>query len=157
MADSPDDDLGRLTEELDARDAPTKAPFIGALVLVALLIGLILIAQFANPFHKRLSPEDQVRVVISDQYTARNAIDYAGYLRVTCQEKAQSRADFLAQNTVAARDANGKIVIPEITGVVINDDKASATVVWNYEKKAAEKTTVPTTLVRQQDGWKVCS
>ncbi|MFT4199715.1 hypothetical protein [Gordonia sp. (in: high G+C Gram-positive bacteria)] len=156
MADSPDDDMGRLDAELDERDAPTRAPIIAALVVIAILIIVILIAQWTHPFSSRLSPEDSVRVAINDQYTARNALNYESYQRITCAPKIEPREAFLAENQ-RSRDENGKIVIPQINDVVIDGDKATASVVWNFEKKPDAKTTTPTTLVRQDDGWKVCS
>ncbi|GED99142.1 Rv0361 family membrane protein [Gordonia crocea] len=157
MAESRDDDLGRLADELNKRDAPTKGPFLAALAVVVVLIGVILIVQWVRPFSDRISDEDTVRIAVNDHYTARNAVNYDSFRAATCAAKVPPRAEFESTNT-RSREANGRIVIPQgqIADVTITGDKASATVTWHYEKRATENQKTPTTLIRQDDKWKVC-
>ncbi|GAA3033763.1 hypothetical protein GCM10010528_13460 [Gordonia defluvii] len=157
MADSPDDDMGQSSDELDRRDAPTRGPIIAALAVVVVLIGLILIPQWLHPFASRVSDEDSVRMAVNNHYTAQNALNYDTFTRWTCAAKLPPRDEFLTRAT-ASRDVNGPIVIPpgKIADVAINGDRASATVSWHYGKKTDAVTTTATTLVRQDNQWKVC-
>lgn len=161
VADSRDDDLGEptgeLTGELDARDAPTKGPFLAALAVVVLVIGVILIVQWVRPFDGRVSDDDAIRMAVNDHYTALNALNYETLKMSTCAAKVPPLETFLETNR-KLRDANGMRIIPagKIADISINGDHATTNVTWHYEKNAAAVTTTPTTLIRQDERWKVC-
>jgi hypothetical protein len=96
-------------------------------------------------------------MAVNNHYTAQNALNYDTFTRWTCAAKLPPRDEFLTRAT-ASRDVNGPIVIPpgKIADVAINGDRASATVSWHYGKKTDAVTTTATTLVRQDNQWKVC-
>ncbi|GAB10205.1 hypothetical protein GOARA_053_00310 [Gordonia araii NBRC 100433] len=155
MADSRDDDLGQSPDDGDSRGKPTRGPIIAALVIVVILLSVILIPQFVNPVDERGGDDTGVRLAINDHYTARNALNYEAFAAATCSAKTPQRDEFLTVNR-RSRDEHGPIKIPEISAVAVNGDRASATVHWHYEGKDEARQTAPTSLVRQDDRWKVC-
>lgn len=155
MADSPDDDLGRLTDELDERDAPTRWPIVAALAVVAVLVSVILIGVLSRRGPDRSSPDFAVRSAIDAHFSAANALDYNRFAGATCAAKTPSQAEFTAVNRRSVEE-NGAVEIPSITDVVIKGDTATATVHVRHAKKGDATTATPTTLVHQGGNWKVC-
>jgi hypothetical protein len=67
-----------------------------------------------------------------------------------------SDADILARqrDSVTKR---GERFVDDITDVVIDGDRVTATVTYHFDKAPDTKTGVATTFVREDGAWKVCS
>ena len=136
-------------------------PFVAAVIVVVLAVGGVLLSNVLRPNDDRLSDSAQVQHAINDSYTARNSLDYAKYRSAMCAEVVDS-ADFPTEQTFVtdnqrSRDAFGKILIPEISDVVVDGGRATAQVHWHFENKGSDaKTVTPTVVVREGDDWKVC-
>ncbi len=136
-------------------------PFIAAVAVIVIGVGAVVLSNLLRPSDDRVTDSTQVQYAINDNYTARNGIDYAKYRASTCSS-VHDAGDFPTEATFVAdnqrsRDEFGKILIPEITDVVVDGDRATAQVHWHFEKKGSDaKTVTSTVVVREGDQWKVC-
>ncbi|NDK88140.1 hypothetical protein GYA93_00870 [Gordonia desulfuricans] len=146
-------------------DAPPPSwrnawPFLVALVVVALAALGIGLSYLFRPAEERASDAAKVQYAINDQYTARNNVDYAAYRESTCAAELASTGfpseqTFTTENQ-ASLEANGRVIIPEITDVSVDGDRATAKVHWQFDKKSDQTHTVDTVVVREDGNWKVC-
>jgi hypothetical protein len=137
-----------------AADRPTMAPFLGALaiiVLVVIAIGLFNIFGSNEP-----SADQQVgRAAVgqNDALQRQNDVDFRTY---TCRDQQGVEADVLARQ----RDSSakrGERFVDDVTDVVIDGDRASAKVIYHFDKAPEVKTGAAMTFVREDGAWKVCS
>lgn len=137
-------------------------PFLAAVVVIVLVVGGVLVSNLLRPSDDRVSDAAQVQYAINDSYTARNSLDYRKYRSVTCAAVVD-RDDFPTEHAFVAdnqrsRDTFGKILIPEITDVTVDGDRATAQVHWHFENKGSDaKTVTAAVVVREGDNWKVCA
>ncbi|NMO03594.1 hypothetical protein HH308_20470 [Gordonia sp. TBRC 11910] len=136
-------------------------PFAAAVIVVVLAVGGVVLSNVLRPSDNRVSDSAQVQYAINDSYTARNSLDYGKYRSAMCAQVVNA-ADFPTEQVFVAdnqrsRDTFGKILIPEISDVVVDGGRATAQVHWHFEKKGSDTPTVtPTVVVREGDEWKVC-
>jgi hypothetical protein len=130
------------------------APFLGALAIIALVV--IAIVLF-NIFGSDDVPADQqVGRAAVGQNDALQRKDYADFVAYTCKPQQSNEADILARqrDSVAKR---GERFVDDVTKVVIDGDRATATVTCHFDKAPDAKSDVTTTFVREDGAWKVCS
>lgn len=155
------DDPGAGDVGADAAPSWRKVwPFLLALIVVVVAVVGILLSYLIRPAEKRASEPAQVQYAINDFYTARNNLDYAEFRDHTCAADLNasdfpSEAEFTAENQKSL-EANGRIVIPEISDVSVSGDRATATVHWQFDKKSDEKQTTNVVVLRENGNWKVC-
>jgi hypothetical protein len=142
-----------VASESDA-DRPTITPFLAALAIIVLVV--IAIGLF-NFFGDDELPADQLvgRAAVG-QNDALPRENYADYRDYTCSAQQGSEADILARqrDSVAKR---GERFVDDVTNVVIDGERATATVTYHFDKAPDAKTGVETTFVREDGAWKVCS
>jgi hypothetical protein len=142
-----------VASESDA-DRPTITPFLAALAIIVLVV--IAIGLF-NFFGDDELPADQLvgRAAVG-QNDALQRENYADYRDYTCSAQQGSEADILARqrDSVAKR---GERFVDDVTNVVIDGERATATVTYHFDKAPDAKTGVETTFVREDGAWKVCS
>jgi hypothetical protein len=130
------------------------APFLGALAIIVLvLIGIGL----ANVFGTDSVPEDQqVGTAAVGQNDAVQRQSYADYRKYTCKSEQGIEAQMLARqrDSVAKR---GERFVDDVTKVVVDGDRATATVTYHFAKTPDAKTATDMTFVREDGAWKVCS
>jgi len=81
---------------------------------------------------------------------------YADFRRFTCvAEQGSERAVLAAQRQSA--QAKGARYVDDVRGFSVSEDRATATVVYHFEKSADDKLTTSMTFVREGGDWKVCS
>jgi hypothetical protein len=135
-------------------DRPTITPFLAALAIIVLVV--IAIGLF-NFFGDDELPADQLvgRAAVG-QNDALQRENYADYRDYTCSAQQGSEADILARqrDSVAKR---GERFVDDVTNVVIDGDRATATVTYHFDKAPDAKSGVETTFVREDAAWKVCS
>ena len=135
-------------------DAPTIAPFLGALAIIALVV--IAIVLF-NVFGKHSPPEDQqVGTAAVGQNDALQRQNYADFRTYTCHAQQGVNADILARQRDSVQ-RRGQRFVDDVTNVVIDGDHATAKVTYHFEKAPDAKTGVDMTFVREDGAWKVCS
>jgi hypothetical protein len=142
-----------VTSESDA-GRPTITPFLAALAIIVVVV--IAIGLF-NFFGSEDLPEDQqVARAAAGQNDALQRQNYADFRNYTCEAQQGAETDILARqrDSVAKR---GKRFVDDVTNVVIDGDRATATVTYHFDKAPDTKTGIATTFVREDGAWKVCS
>ncbi|UEA57617.1 hypothetical protein LK459_13405 [Gordonia otitidis] len=136
-------------------------PFWIALVVVALAILGVVLSNVLRPAQERASDSGQVQFAINDNYTARNNVDYGKYKESTCAADTSSPsfisgAEFVRQNRTSV-ESKGRIVIPEITDVTVNGERATARVHWHFDKTPDDEQTTSVVVVKDDGRWKLCT
>ncbi|MBJ7401233.1 MAG: lumazine-binding protein, partial [Mycolicibacterium sp.] len=53
--------------------------------------------------------------------------------------------------------AKGARFVDDVTGIAVTGDRATATVLYHFERTPDAKISSPMTFLRENDRWKVCS
>ena len=151
--------------DLDADDQRPRTwkdawPFWSALVIVVVAILAVVLSNMLRPAEERASDSGQVQFAINDNYTARNNVDYGKFKQSTCAADTSSSSfiseqEFVSQNRTSV-ESKGRIVIPEITDVTVNGDRATARVHWHFDKTPDDKQTTSVVVVKDDGTWKLC-
>lgn len=154
MAENPPNPENPGNAEQPAADRPTPWPFMTALVIIVLVvIGVFLVNAFSGD---GLSEEERVGRAAVGQNDAMQRENYSAFAGYTCTARRGTEAGFLAQQ----RDSVEKLGfrhVDDVTGVRIDGDRATATVVYHFEKDSDNKINVETAFVREDGEWRVCS
>ncbi len=130
------------------------APFLGALaIIVIVVIGVWLVNLSRGD---GLSEDERVGRAAVGQNDALQRENFTDFRAYTCRAQQGSEADILARqrDSVAKRGAR---YVNDVTDVVINGDRATATVTYHFAKAPDTKTGVAMTFAREDGAWKVCS
>ena len=130
------------------------APFLGALaIIVIVVIGVWLVNLSRGDGMSEDERVGRAAVGQNDALQRENFTDFRAY---TCRAQQGSEADILARqrDSVAKRGAR---YVNDVTDVVINGDRATATVTYHFAKAPDTKTGVAMTFAREDGAWKVCS
>ena len=142
------------SESEDSVGGPTITPFLAALAIIVVVV--IAIGLF-NFFGTDELPEDQqVARTAVGQNDALQRQNYADFRKYTCEAQQGNEADIL----VRQRDSvakHGERFVDDVTNVVMDGDRATATVTYHFDKAPDTKSGVATTFVREGGAWKVCS
>jgi hypothetical protein len=142
------------SESDDGADGATITPFLAALVIVVIFVIAI---GMLNVFGSDEAPEDQqVARSAVGQNDALQRRHYADFRNYTCDAQQGSESDTLARqrDSVAKR---GERFVDDVTNVVIDGDRATATVTYHFARAPDTKTGVEMTFVHEDGAWKVCS
>ncbi|AKS36001.1 lumazine-binding protein [Mycolicibacterium goodii] len=138
-----------------AADRPTPAPFLAALVIIVLVvIGVFVVNAFSGG--DGLSEAERVGRAAVGQNDAMQRADYTGFAGYTCAAQRGTEADFLARQRDSV-DKQGARYVDDVKDVQIDGDRATATVVYHFEKTEDDKINVETAFVREDGQWRVCS
>jgi hypothetical protein len=130
------------------------APFLGALAIIVLVV--ITIALFSIFGRGGVTDGQLVGRAAIGQNDALQRQNYAAFRAYTCRAQQGAEADVLAdqRDSVSSR---GERFVDEVTGVVVDGDRANAKVTYHFGKAPDVKTGVAMTFVREDGAWKVCS
>ena len=138
----------------EANDRPTMAQFLGAL---AIIVVVVIAIWLFSVFEGDRTPEDQrvgrAAVGQNDALQRENFADFSAY---TCEKSRGSQTDMVAHQRDSATKRGARFV-DDVTDVKIDGDRATATVIYHFDKAPDEKKPVPMTFVREDGAWKVCS
>ncbi len=141
-----------MTEPAD--DRPTLMPIIaaaGIVVLALVAMGVL-----------RLLRADQVpddglvgRAVVgqNDALQRENYTDFRGY---TCAAQQATESQVLTDQR-QSKAAKGNRFVDDVKGVAVTGERATATVVYHFEKTPDDKISTPMTFVQENGNWTVCS
>jgi hypothetical protein len=129
-------------------------PFLAALAIIVVVV--IAIGLFNIFRGDGLSEEQRVGRAAVGQNDARERGNYADFRNYTCEAQQGSEAEVLARQRDSAAK-RGERFVDDVTNVVIDGDRATATVTYHFDKAPDTKTGVATTFVREDGAWKVCS
>lgn len=136
-----------------ARDRPTIAPFVGALVVIALVvIGILAIDGSGGG---ELTPEQVVSRAVVGQNDALQREDFAAYRDYTCAAAQGDEAAFTAGQK-ASVEQNGDRYVDGVADVRIDGERATATVTYSFENSRDDKKSSEVRLVGDGGAWKVC-
>jgi hypothetical protein len=129
-------------------------PFLAALAIIVVVV--IAIGLFNMFRGDGLSEEQRVGRSAVGQNDALQRGNYADFRNYTCEAQQGSETEVLARQRDSA-DKRGERFVDDVTNVVIDGDRATATVTYHFDKAPDTKTGVATTFVREDGAWKVCS
>ena len=129
-------------------------PFLGAL---AIIVVIVIAIELVNSFRgDELSEDQQVARSAVGQNDALQRQNYADFRNYTCEAQHGDEADILARQRDSVAK-HGERFVDGVRDVVIDGDRANATVTYYFDKAPDTKTGVATTFVREDGAWKVCS
>ncbi|WP_109751221.1 lumazine-binding protein [Mycolicibacterium aromaticivorans] len=142
-----------MTEPED--DGASPMPILIALGVAVLILAAVGIAWLIDD-KKPMSEDVLVGRAAVGQNDALQRDNYPDFRKYTCAAQQGAEADVLGvqQKSKAARGAR---YVDDVTDVKIDGDKATATVVYHFEKAADAKLKTPMTFVRENGEWTVCS
>jgi hypothetical protein len=130
------------------------APFLGALAVIVLaVIVVVLLNTFGTDGR---SEEQKVSRAAVGQNDALQRENFGEFSEYTCSAQHGTEADFIARqrDSVAMRGAR---YVDEVTGVRVDGDRATATVVYHFDKAPEDKVNTATNFTREDGEWRVCS
>jgi hypothetical protein len=135
-------------------DRPTATPFLAALaIIVIVVIAIGLVNLFSDD---ELTPDQQVVRAAVAQNDALQKGNYAGFLTNTCRAEQGTEAEVIAGQR-DSKETQGQRLIDDITNVVVDGDRATAKVTYQFDRAPDVKTEVETTFVHEDGAWKVCT
>jgi len=146
-----------MTEQLlppEREDRPSALPILiaaGVGVVVLVIVGITMLRGGDD-----LTPNQLVARAAVGQNDALQRENYGDFVRYTCVAQQGNETEVLAGHKKSV-SVKGARYVDEVTGISINGDGATATVVYHFENSSDNKVTTPMTFVLQDGGWKVCS
>lgn len=134
------------------QDRPTAAPFLAALVIIVVVITAIFVINSGGGDG---DPEEIGRAVVA-QNDALQRQDYAAFLTSTCVAQHRTEDEVLTRqrDSVAAR---GERYVDGAGNVVVDGDKATATVRYHFGENKETEASAEMSFVREDGAWRVCS
>ena len=133
---------------------PTIAPFVGALVIVALIvIGIVVANSFSGDGP---TPEQDVSRAVVGQNDAMQRQSFSGFREFTCRAQQGTEADFLARQRDSVAK-NGERYVDGVRNVRIDGDQAAADATYHFDKTPDTTSVTELAIVREDGTWKVCS
>ena len=123
-----------------------------AIIVVALIaIGLLrMIRGDVQP------DEGRIGTAVVGQNDALQRGNYTDYQTFTCVAEQGTEARLLAEQQQSAT-AKGARFVDDVTAIAVTGDRATASVVYHFERSPDDKIKTATTFVRENGEWKVCS
>ena len=135
-------------------DRPTIAPFLGAFAIILLVvIGIVLFNVFGD---NQPSPDQRVAAAAVGQNDALQRQDYADFRQYTCRAEQGTEGDVLARQRDSVAK-NGERYVDDLPAIRVEGDRATATVVYHFDKTADQKSEAQLSFVNEDGAWKVCS
>lgn len=135
-------------------DRPTIAPFVGAFVIVVLvLIGILVIDGLGGD---ELTPEQTISRAVVGQNDALQRQDYAAFRDFTCAAASGDEDGVIAAQKESV-EKQGERYVEDVDNVRIAGTQATASVTYSFDKARDDKTTSDVTLVEEGGTWRVCT
>lgn len=144
MPDEPDPEATR----------PTAAPLLIALALVGLALAVVFGLRACRG--EEISAEAGIGRAAIGQNDALQRLSYPDFRTFTCVAEQGSEDAVLAAQRKSA-EAKGARYVDDVRDFAAEGDRATATVVYHFDKSADDKVTVPMTFAREGGQWRVCS
>lgn len=141
-----------MSDQDDLQDRPTAAPFLGALVIiVVVIIGIFLFNR-----HSEDGAPEQIGRAVSGQNDALQRQNYPDFVKYTCRDQQGKQDDILARqrDSVSKR---GERYVDGVGNVAVDGDRATTKVTYHFNNAPDASATADMTLVREDGAWKVCS
>ncbi len=129
-------------------------PIAVALGVVALALAVIWGLRIFRG--NELPVEAAVGRAVVAQNDALQRENYADFRGFTCVAQ-QGTESQVIDDQRQSKYAKGNRFVDDVKDLAFNGDRATATVVYHFEKTPDAKITTPMTFVRENDAWTVCS
>ena len=135
-------------------DRPTFMPIAIAAAIVVIALGSIWVLRF---FRGDEVPDDGLvgRAVVA-QNDALQRENYADFRTYTCAAQQGGEGQVLADQR-QSKSAKGNRFVDDVKDFAVTGDRATATVVYHFQKSPDNKVSTPMTFVRENGDWTVCS
>jgi hypothetical protein len=137
-----------------AADRPTFMPIAIALAIVVVALGAMWVLRLVRG--EEVPDEGQVGRAVVAQNDALQRENYADFRSFTCVAQQGTETQVLADQR-QSKTAKGNRFVDDVTGFTAAGDRATATVVYHFEKAVDDKISTPMTFVRENGAWTVCS
>lgn len=140
--------------ESDGENRSTATPILAALAIVGIAAAGIVVAKLLRG---DVQPDEgHIGRALVAQNDALQREDYVDFRSVTCVAQQGTENQVLAEQRQSTQ-AKGPRIVDDLTGLAVDGDQATATVVYHFEKSEDDKISVPMTFVKENGEWKVCS
>ncbi|TXI40173.1 MAG: lumazine-binding protein [Mycobacterium sp.] len=129
-------------------------PLLIALVLVAIVLAVV--TGLRSCRGEEISAEAGIGRAVIGQNDALQRGNFADFRRFTCVAEQGTEESVLAAQRNSAQ-AKGARYVDDVRGFAVNGDRATATVVYHFEKSADDKQTTVMTFAQEGGEWRVCS
>lgn len=135
-------------------DKPSLLPILTALaVIVVALIAIGLLRMFRGD---ETPDEGRIGVAAVGQNDALQRGDYTDFRTFTCLAEQSTEARVLADQQQSTT-VKGARFVDDVTDIAVSGGRATATVVYHFERSPDDKIKTPATFVLENGEWKVCS
>lgn len=143
--------------ESESHPRQTLGPFLAALAVIVVLVVIVAVLNAIGVFGRNdPTPEQLVRTAVVGQNDGLQRKDYARFSTYTCKAQVGTEADVLGKQEVSAAK-NGQRYVDEVRDITFDGQKATAVLVYHFDKTPDQKPTAPVALVNEGGAWKVCS
>lgn len=132
----------------------TAWPILVAIGIVGLVVLGVIVVRVVRGDEVR--DEAGLGRAVIGQNDALQRLDYPAYERFTCDALQGVEPVVLAEQRQSA-EAKGARFVDDVRGMKVEGDRASATVVYHFEKSSEDKITTPMSFAREDGEWTVCS
>lgn len=130
----------------DDPDGGTPWPFMGALLIVVLLIVGVVGAQMLSPAQDELSDEQRIERTVADYVSAHNETDTEILARLRCAE--------LPEQEAPLADVEGNVQLQATQDIAVDGDRATVDVRATVDGTSQIETWQ---VVRVDSVWRVCT
>ncbi|WP_328350560.1 lumazine-binding protein [Mycobacterium sp. NBC_00419] len=141
-----------MTEQENSGSSPM--PILIALGVVALVLIGVGISWLVRG--DGMTEDTQVGRAAVGQNDALQRENYPDFRKYTCVQQQGAEAEVLARQQQSTT-AHGARFIDDVTAVKIDGDRATATVVYHFERTPDKRLDTSMAFVRESGDWKVCS
>ncbi|MCX2932725.1 lumazine-binding protein [Mycobacterium sp. CVI_P3] len=128
-------------------------------ILIALGVALVVLAVVGITWllsDQPMSEDLKVSRAAIGQNDALQRGSYPDFRKYTCAAQQGTEAEVLARQQKSTA-TQGARYVDDVTGVAIDGDRATATVVYHFERAPDDKIKAPMTFTREDGEWTVCS
>lgn len=141
-----------MNESDGSRRSPV--PIVGALAVVLAALAVFWVLQLVAGDTQ--PDETLVGLAAVGQNDALQRGDYADFRTFSCIAQQGTESGVLADQRQSS-SAKGARFVDDVTGIAVTADRATATVIYHFEKTPDDKISSMTTFVRENGRWTVCS
>lgn len=132
----------------------TLMPILTAVAIVGVaLLGIFVLRLFSGD---AMPDSDAVARAVVGQNDALQRDNFTDFRKFTCIAQQGVESQVLADQKQSVT-AKGHRYVDDVKGIAVTGDRATATVVYHFEKSAGDKIDASMTVVRENGEWKVCS
>ncbi|WP_059015550.1 lumazine-binding protein [Mycobacterium sp. M26] len=128
-------------------------------ILIALGVAAIVLIGFGISWLVRgdgLTEDNRVGRAAVGQNDALQRENYPDFRKYTCAQQQGTEAEVIARQQ-QSKSSHGARFVDDVTAVKIEGERATATVVYHFERTPDKRLETPMTFVRESGEWKVCS